>query len=306
MRDVPIRQPRAAGGLVDRPPTCGYFSRVKLRVTPFIAFGSFGLATVFAACSSFGSAIAPTADASTVDSAIPSLDASIDASPSPEDADVDAAFDCRERLEDTFEARTPNGKWTEKASQPNLQGDYANQTASFTLPPGSDVYAVLNGPTFYDAPTATAEPRVVSIEFDLTIATLEPVGATLAQLPELTDQGNVRIEATALPGGSVNSGTASLFLVPNGPSASPPALPITVAFGKKERYRWTYARNLTDELTVTLQRVGSGDAPLQLKTTTKAITKNAYFQMGPFSNRGFVNAVQVVYDNVVIRTCSRR
>lgn len=279
---------------------------MKFRETLILAVGSFGVAVSFEACSSFGTAPLP----GTADSASPASDGGAESSAPPADAETgdgasltDAAFDCHSVIKDTFDGRAANGGWTLVTSGPNLPAvDYGNMEATFTLPAGSGDYSVLRSKAFFDASASAGEPTDVFIEFDLTIVSLDATGATLAQLPELTDGGNVHVAASSIP---ASSGDAAIYLLPNGTPASLPKTSITVTIGKKERFQWSYRRN-ADDLNVTLQRATAGEQPLHVSTTPKAVTKLAYFQMGPYSNLGNVTGVKVAYDNVAVQACTRR
>lgn len=289
---------------VDHLLTRSYFSRVKLRATRLLTFGPLGVASILSACSSFGSAPAPAQDDASValdaatasDAAIdPTTDAAVDARPND-----DASNGCRTIVFDDFDGRTPDASW--RLDPPNGQRDFSTGAAMLSIPAGEQSYSVLATSPLRDPDGAT--PSRVRVDLDVVSSRLDAPGVTIAQFPDLTDNGNVRIAAipkpSPAPGGRQG---LSLLLVPNGPPLPSPTT-LDLEAGEIARVRLEYVRS-GDDLTVSLT---FRDRPGVLSITTKAkkSADSAYFQMGPFSDRGPLSAMATVsYDNVSVQACSR-
>lgn len=285
---------------------------MKLRAFSLIAFLSLATSGAFAACTSFGT-VPTEPDASTVPDASPSgTDATSDGPPiEPRDAgsaDVfapDAAFNCRTVIADQFTAKAPNGNWSLSNAAGAGEGDFSNETASLTLRSGSELYTVLSSPPFLDKtqPPPAIEPDLVVIDFTVAVPTVESMGVTIAQLRALTPAGNIRIAAIPLPFGMAKVGASLLLLSSVGKAAGS----IDLEPGEAASLRWAYAR-IGDEVSVTLERVDTtlGTSPLQSKEKVLMDTSASYFQMGPYSNRGYTTGAKVVYDNVKVQACTKR
>lgn len=278
---------------------------MKLRAFSSIAFVSLATCGAFAACSSF-STTPSEPDASVTPDASPSgADATSDGAPTEPrdagsaDAEPDAAFDCRVVIADEFTAKAASGNWLPSRSADAGEPDFSNQSASMSLPAGEGLFTVLASPPFFER-TKPADPDLVLIDFAVTIPMVESRGVYIAQIPALTEGDNARI--AAMPASVGTNGTSLFLIAPDGnPKGS-----IDLEAGKVAKLRWSYTR-MGDEVMVTLERLdASVTTSISLTATRKPDASAAYFQMGPFSNRGSTLGAHIVYDDVKVRACTKR
>ena len=267
-----------------------------------------GTWATLAACSSFGSAPAP-GDAGVADDATPpgadaASDSSVDApaDSGPDSTVGDAASGCNTVVVDDFDGRSPNASWRLEP-QGGLR-DFSGGTAVLSIPAGEGIYSVLSTSAF-KAAGGTAPARVL-IDFDAIPSRLEAPGIVIAQLPGLTDGGNIRVDA--VPQSITQTGGRpgmSLSLVQNGTAPPGPSSTLELDFGEIARIHLEYSRS-GDELTVALS-LRDRPGGLSLRTTAAQSSDSTYFQMGPFSNRGALTGMgaSMVYDNVRVQACAR-
>jgi hypothetical protein len=261
---------------------------------------------MLAACSSFGAAPSST-DASVGPDATPPGDGATDASAdspgdgSPDAFSTDAAAPCRTVVVDDFNGNTPNPSW--RLDPPAGKRDFSSGRAALSIPQGEGLYSVLASEAF-KGPGEPTPPQRVSIDFDIVSSQFDIPGVTVAQLPGLTDGGNIRIDAVPRLPDSGRPGM-SLMLVPNGQPSPSPLPTLDFESGEVAKIRLTYERAGNGvSVTVSLRdRTGT----LSAKTTTSAQSDAAYFQMGPFSDRGplLSAGATIVYDNVNVQACAR-
>lgn len=285
---------------------------MKLRAFSSIAFVSLATCGAFAACSSF-STTPSEPDASVTPDASPSgadatPDSAPDGPPQPRDAGApevfvaDAAYACRTVIADTFTNKTANTAWLPAKTPGTGEADLTNDTASMTLPAGMDSYTVLASPPFFEkAPPPATEPDLVTIDFTVAVPSVQPMGVTIAQLPSLTANGNVRLAATPRAPGS--NGSSLSLVSPSGDTAGS----FELNPGETAILRWSYTR-AGEGVSVTLERFDMGPPTPTLALSGKLApdASASYFQMGPFSNLGATMGARIIYDYVTVQACTKR
>lgn len=266
-----------------------------------------GTWATFAACSSFGSAPAAD-DASVAGDATPAgADAASDSSigpptdSGPDSPSTDASNGCRTVVVDDFGGGSPSASW--RLEPRDGQRDFSAGVATLSIPAGEGLYSVLATSAFKEANGAA--PSRVLVDFDALPSRLEAPGIVIAQLPGLTDGGNIRIDA--VPQSITPTGGRpgmSLLLVPSG-TVPPPSSTLELDFGEVARIHLEYSRS-GDDVTVVLS-LRDRPGALSLKTNVAQSSDSTYFQMGPFSNRGAITGMgaSMVYDNVRVQACAR-